>query len=194
MYHSFIEDLYIVFSSFLKLNRIEIYSIINKLRGYQSMAHNILRKMTETPMNESSAPRDLPDMPKPLLPMHSIDGAKIGWKDSGGEKGRGVFARTSFKKGDVIEIAPVIPVAATAVPEEGGAPDGYLLDWEPEEEGEEHCMPLGYIMLYNHSNKPNIDLEADTGEYTMTVFAARDIEIGEELCWNYSCEIWFDED
>jgi len=78
---------------------------------------------------------------------------------------------------NVIESAPVIVVAASAVPDDGGAPDGYLLDWEPEEEGREHCMPLGY---YN--------------QYTISSFALRDIKAGEELTWDYSCEIWFDED
>lgn len=152
------------------------------------MAHNILKMMTAKVTEESV------DLPKPLLPMHAIKGAKLGWKDSGGEKGRGVFARVDFKADESLEIAPVIPVAASAVPEEGGAPDGYLLDWEPEEEGIEHCMPLGYIMLYNHSKEPNIRLEADTEDMTMEVFALRDIKAGEELTWNYSCEIWFDED
>jgi len=157
------------------------------------MAHNILKLMTENQSIDSEQGA-APDLPKPLIEMNSIVGAKIGWQDAGGEKGRGVFARTSFQKGDVLEIAPVIPVAASAVPEEGGAPDGYLLDWDTDEEGEEHCMPLGYIMLYNHSKSPNIWLESDFENMTMTAFALRDIKPGEEITWDYSCEIWFDED
>ena len=124
----------------------------------------------------------------------TITGAKIGWKQIDDEKGRGVFALRDFREGEILEIAPVIPVAATAIPEEGGAPDGYLLDWDDETEGEEHCMPLGYVMMYNHSSKPNIHIESDMGEYTMTIRALRDIKKGEELCWNYSCELWFDEE
>lgn len=147
--------------------------------------NNILKMMTE--VKEDNFNND-------LLEMNSISGAKIGWKDTGGEKGRGVYARTDFLEGDVIEVAPVITVAASAIPEEGGAPDGYLLDWDTDEEGQEHCMPLGYIMLYNHSKNPNIRLESDYEEMTITAFAMRDIKAGEEICWNYSCEIWFDED
>lgn len=124
----------------------------------------------------------------------TITGAKIGWREIDDEKGRGVFALRDFKEGEVLEIAPVIPVAATAIPEEGGAPDGYLLDWDEDTEGEEHCMPLGYVMMYNHSSEPNIHIESDMGEYTMTIRAMRDIKKGEELCWNYSCELWFDEE
>lgn len=123
----------------------------------------------------------------------TILGAKIGWRDAGGDKGRGVFALTDIKEGDVIEVAPVIPVSKAAVPDDGSAPDGYLLDWDEEDDNEAHCMPLGYIMLYNHSKEPTMALEADMGEYTMTARAIRDIKKGEELTWNYACELWFDE-
>jgi uncharacterized protein len=124
----------------------------------------------------------------------TIIGAQIAWRHIDDEKGRGVFALRDFKKGEILETAPVIPVAATSIPDDGGAPDGYLLDWDPETEGEEHCMPLGYIMMYNHSSEPNIGLENDMEEYYMTVTALRDIKKGEELCWNYSCDLWFDEE
>ena len=124
----------------------------------------------------------------------SMLGAKIGWRDSGSVKGRGVYALEDIPKGTKIETAPVIIVAEADVPDSGGAPDGYLLDWEPEEKGQEHCMPLGYVMLYNHSRDSNIYLENDYSEMTVTTFALHDIKAGEELLWNYSCEIWFDED
>ncbi len=125
---------------------------------------------------------------------YSQAGAKIGWRETGDERGRGVFALADIAEGEMIEAAPVIIVAAVDVPNSGGAPDGYLLDWEPEEEGQEHCMPLGYIMLYNHSRQANLRLENDYEELTITSFAARDIKAGEELTWDYSCDIWFDED
>lgn len=122
----------------------------------------------------------------------TILGAHIAWRHISEDKGRGVFALRDIKKGEVIEMAPVVPVAASAIPEEGGAPDGYLFDWDEDTEGEEHCMPLGYLMLYNHSDSPNMDMESDLAEYTITVKASRDIKTGEELTWNYACDIWFD--
>ena len=64
-------------------------------------------------------------------------GSKIGWRETGDERGRGVFAMEDIPQGAMIEEAPVILVAAEDVPESGNAPDGYLLDWEPDEEGEE---------------------------------------------------------
>ena len=120
-------------------------------------------------------------------------GAMIAWQHISEERGRGVFALIDIKKGQTIETAPVIPVSKENVVESGEAPDGYLLDWDGDHENEEYCMPLGYIMMYNHSDKPNIMLDQDYENYTMTAIALRDIKKGEELCWDYNCEIWFDE-
>ncbi|MEM9468820.1 MAG: SET domain-containing protein-lysine N-methyltransferase [Pseudomonadota bacterium] len=162
------------------------------------MAHNILQLMTAPQEAKQEAEQgNIQDQEGSQIgPMgvQRMMGAQIGWMETGNEKGRGVFALKDIAEGAVIEVAPSIPVAAEDVPESGGAPDGYLLDWEPEEKGLEHCMPLGYIMLYNHSKEANIRLESDTGEMTITVFALRDIKAGEELTWDYSCDIWFDED
>lgn len=122
-----------------------------------------------------------------------ITGSDVFWKETTAGKGRGVFAGRDFKKGEVIEIAPVIPVSSRNVIESGEAPDGYLLDWDGNYEDEEYCMPLGYIMLYNHSKTPNIMLDQDFDAYTMSVIALNDIKAGEEMCWNYNCEIWFED-
>jgi SET domain-containing protein len=121
-------------------------------------------------------------------------GAMIAWREISEEKGRGIFALRDIAKDEIIETAPVIPVAKENVVESGEAPDGYLLDWDGNYENEEYCMPLGYIMMYNHSSKPNVWLDQDYDKYTMTVRALRDIKAGEELCWDYNIdELWFDE-
>ena len=144
----------------------------------------------------SNALRKATDLPLPVAANAEtrILDAAIGWREIDDVKGRGVFALRAIRKDEIIETAPVILVSAANVPNDGGAPDGYLLDWEPDVEGEEHCMPLGYIMLYNHSDKPNMRLEQDTGEMTMAAIALRNIKAGEELTWNYACDIWFDEE
>ena len=122
----------------------------------------------------------------------TILGASIGWRKISDEKGRGVFALRDIRKGEVIEVAPVVTVAKENVIENGSAPDGYLLEWDADTPGEEFAMPLGYVMLYNHSSKPTLEIESDLVEYTMTVKAFRDIKLGEELTWNYACDLWFD--
>lgn len=123
----------------------------------------------------------------------TIAGGDIAWRKISEEKGRGMFALRDFKKGEVLEISPVVPVNKESIVQNGDAPDGYLLEWDGNYENEEYCMPLGYIMMYNHAAEPNIHLEQDFDEYTMTVTAMRDIKAGEELCWNYNCEIWWEE-
>ncbi|QQG35891.1 MAG: SET domain-containing protein-lysine N-methyltransferase [Micavibrio aeruginosavorus] len=126
-------------------------------------------------------------------PVETIIGADIAWQETGTEKGRGVFALRDFKQGEVLERAPVIPVSKRNVIDNGEAPDGYLLEWEGLYEDEEYCMPLGYVMLYNHSQTPNIMMDQDFENYIMSVTALRDIRKGEELCWNYNCDIWFED-
>ena len=123
--------------------------------------------------------------------FEAILGAAVTWKHIDDGKGRGVFAARDIKKGEVVETAPVIPVPAANVPEDG-PPDGYLLEWDEDIEGEEHAMALGYIMLYNHGVNPNVHCESDFEKYVITVTALRDIRRGEELTWNYNCELWFD--
>lgn len=123
----------------------------------------------------------------------TIRGAAIAWDRTGNKKGRGVFARRAFKKGEVIEIAPVIPVDPKNINPNGEAPDGYLLMWREDVKGQEYCMPLGYVMLYNHNPDPNIELTSDYRALTITAKARRAIKAGEELMWDYKCDIWFDE-
>ena len=123
----------------------------------------------------------------------TISGANIAWRHINEEKGRGVFALKDFKKDEVIEVAPVVPVSKNNVVESGEAPDGYLLEWDGHYEDEEYCMPLGYIMMYNHSAEPNVHLEQDFDKYTMTATAMRDVKAGEELCWDYNIEVWWEE-
>ena len=119
-----------------------------------------------------------------------LDGA-ICWQDVPG-KGRGIFARRLIKKDEVIEVSPVIPMGKHNIPDDGGPPDGYVLEWRNDTPGEEHALVLGYVMFYNHAENGNLYLESDFDNNLVTVTATRDIQAGEELLWNYSCELWFD--
>lgn len=121
----------------------------------------------------------------------TILGAAMDWRMIEG-KGRGVFARRLIKQGEVIERAPVVPMSKENVPDDGGAPDGYVLEWRDDDPEEAHALVLGYVMLYNHGKEPNIHLESDFDNEQIIVTAMRDIEPGEELSWNYNCELWFD--
>lgn len=123
----------------------------------------------------------------------TIAGAAIGWQKAG-SKGRGVFARRSLRKGQLIEISPVVVMGKKAIPANGDPPDGYALEWDTSKRGQEYCMPLGYVMMYNHSSKPNIALHYYYDALEIRVTALRPIKKGEELRWDYNCEVWFEED
>lgn len=125
----------------------------------------------------------------PQIEESLLDGA-IGWGYAEG-KMRGVFARRFIHKGEIIERAPVVPMAKDNLPEDG-PPDGYVLEWRDDVPGEEYALVLGYIMLYNHGEDPNTHLESDFANGIVEVTALRDIQPGEELTWNYNCELWFD--
>lgn len=131
----------------------------------------------------------LPAIEQNLDDHLGLSGSEIVWKAIKG-KGRGVFTTRAIRKGEIIEVAPAIPVAKKHVPDDH-APDGYVLDWDGDTKGKEYAMGLGYIMLYNHSNKPNIELESDLEAMTFTVMATRNIQAGEELMWDYGCDVWF---
>ena len=125
--------------------------------------------------------------------QETILGAHIAWRHISEEKGNGVFALRDIKQGEIIEVAPVIPMSHADIPESGNAPDGYVLDWDEDDPDEAHALVLGYIMLYNHSKNANMEFESNFENYTITATAARDIKAGEELTWDYSCELWFDD-
>lgn len=107
-----------------------------------------------------------------------------------GNKGRGVICAYPIKKGEIVEYAPVIPMPKSDVLE-GSVPESYVLCWKDNTPEECYCMVGGFVMLYNHSNEPNVKIEDDVPNQAIRVTATRDIEKGEEIVWNYNCELWF---
>lgn len=148
-------------------------------------------------MNANPALKPQPSTEPDLSPL--TIGNRIIWKPSGLHKGRGVYALVPFAKGDVIEQSPVtiVPKAETdlfdnGVNGEDSVIDQYLLRWQPHKKGQEYCLGHGFLMLYNHSAKPAAHLEYDFDYKTISMVADRDIAAGEEITFDYDCEIWFD--
>jgi len=54
-------------------------------------------------------------------------------------------------------------------------------------------LVLGYGMLYNHSERPNL-FHRTAGRLTIEFVALRDIEVGEELTHDYGHAYWDDRD
>ena len=108
-----------------------------------------------------------------------------------GERGRGVFTAEAIPSGTVIEIAPVIPMAAAdrAMIDQTLLHD-YIFVWEAPPAT--CCMALGYVPVYNHAYASNCEYEMDYNADTIGIRTVRNIEAGEELTINYNGE-WNDE-
>jgi uncharacterized protein len=111
--------------------------------------------------------------------------------------GRGVFTKSALKKNTVIEIAPVIVMSGT----ERKLLDktllhDYIFEWG--EKGQQCCMALGYVPLYNHSYQSNCEYEMHFRQQVIKIKTVRDISAGEELFINYNGDwdnekkVWFE--
>jgi SET domain-containing protein len=52
-------------------------------------------------------------------------------------------------------------------------------------------MGCGLLMIYNHSDEPNIEFRDGPEPESMSVFAIRDVAAGEELMYDYGVPLWF---
>ena len=100
------------------------------------------------------------------------------------DRGRGVFALKSFKKGEMIEECPVIPLTA----KESLICDQTILEyyqypWRGEKDG---AIVAGYGMLYSHSYNPNTEYFFRFNAKKMIYKALRPIKKGEEILVNYN--------
>lgn len=115
--------------------------------------------------------------PRPALYIRKVRGM-----------GRGVFAGRPFRKGEVIEVCPVIRVPANAE----GSVEGleyYVFQWG--EGGKELAVALGYGSLYNHSADANARFNPRTSKDDIVFRAERDIAEGEQIFIDYR---WEDDD
>ncbi len=96
-------------------------------------------------------------------------------------KGRGVFAGKRFRKGEIIEKAPVITLPGKwGQGAEKSVLDDYFFDWDGE-----IALALGYGSLYNHSHTPNAVFLCRVKEAAIEFVALRDIEADEEITIDY---------
>lgn len=98
--------------------------------------------------------------------------------------GLGVFAITPIKKGEIIEECPVITVSYI-----DATTSNILHRYRflyPIEKPTEHCIPLGYGCIYNHSDNNNAMWTMNRQKHRVFDFIAlRDIQAGEEICTKY---------
>jgi len=92
-------------------------------------------------------------------------------------KGFGVFANQKIKRGESIEQCYSICVDKTVK-----GFDEYSFYYR----GDSRFLPLGFGMIYNHSNTPNIKWKIiDENKRIINFFAIDDIDVDCELCHNY---------
>lgn len=108
--------------------------------------------------------------------------------------GRGVFAGKNFKKGEVIEVAPILILEFS---------DFVDTKWNKLFEyyfwmDDYVALALGFGSLYNHSKQPNCKYELDRKKETITFTAILDIKKDEEILFNYKgltnpkIPLWFE--
>lgn len=104
------------------------------------------------------------------------------------QKGRGVRAGRDFRKGELIERAPTLPIPR----EQDALIEQTVLDnyWVELSDGT-GGIPLGHgIPFLNHSETPNVELVRSASPPFIEVIALRDIAAREELCFRYR-SVWF---
>lgn len=105
---------------------------------------------------------------------------------SSSENGRGVYALVDFKKGEIIERAPVINLTTKERKHmEKTIFTYYMYPWRSTRTG---CVALGCGSIYNHSYDPNADWKQDFKKNEMVYTALRSIKKGEEITVNYNGE------
>ncbi len=104
---------------------------------------------------------------------------------SSGPRGRGVVAQRAFRKGELIEAAPVL-----VIPErEWKALENttlYNYGYAFGEGTQDMAIAFGLGSLYNHSYQPNACYVKRVAERTLDYVAIKDIQPGEEITVNYN--------
>lgn len=99
--------------------------------------------------------------------------------------GRGVFARTTFKKGDVIERCPVIEIPKNDVSNLGASIlINYYFYFGYRKQ--KLAIALGFGSIYNHSYNPNATYKTKPENKRIDFIAIKNIRKNEEITVNYN--------
>ncbi|MEK7168548.1 MAG: SET domain-containing protein-lysine N-methyltransferase [Patescibacteria group bacterium] len=99
--------------------------------------------------------------------------------------GRGVYALSNIKKGEVIERCPIIEVPKHDM---ANLNESILVTYffYFGKKKQRLLIALGFGSIYNHSHKPNAIYEIKLTENTINFIALNDIKKDEEITFNYS--------
>lgn len=112
-------------------------------------------------------------------------------------KGRAVFCDAAIEANSIVELAPVIVMAAADRQWlDKTLLHDYIFEWGADKK--QCCMALGYVPIYNHSYASNCEYFMDFDQATIMVKAVRHIAAGEEITinyngdWNDEKKVWFE--
>ena len=105
-------------------------------------------------------------------------------------KGRGVVATQKIGKGEIIEICPIMELSKTEKKFIESRSDIIKFYYLIQEDLKRCCLMLGYGSLYNHSENSNADIDylEEKSQKFVQFVALKDIEIGEEIVYDYEFE------
>lgn len=95
--------------------------------------------------------------------------------------GRGVFAAKNIKKGEIIEVAPILVLEFSDFVDTRWNLLFEYYFWMDNFV----VLALGYGSLYNHSKVPNSEYKIDRKEKIITFTALKNIRKNSEICFNY---------
>lgn len=104
---------------------------------------------------------------------------RIGWDE---RVGYGIFSTGDIKSGEFLEIAPVITMDHMPSDENLAK---HVVAWAGR-----FAVPLGWTMLYNHSDKNSCEYSINIHDRLFAIVSVRDIASGEQLTVNYGPD-WF---
>jgi SET domain-containing protein len=98
--------------------------------------------------------------------------------------GLGVFANRDFRKGEILEVCPVLLVQPNEIKHlDKTSLCNHYFEWDGG-----GALAMGYGSLYNHSWAATARAEHDFEAGTLTYSAVRKIKKGEEITINYTGE------
>lgn len=99
--------------------------------------------------------------------------------------GRGLYANKNIKKGEIINISPVLVIEKS---EANKIVDTilniYVFEWSKDAS----ALSFGYGSLFNHSKKPNVTYMNNFSTKEIFFITSRNIKKGEQLFINYGYE------
>jgi uncharacterized protein len=100
--------------------------------------------------------------------------------------GYGVFAKSSIRKGELLEICPFVEVHKDMIYDQSNILQNYVF--------KSHCNPkgalvvFGYGSIFNHSKTPNVfySINGRDQNRLLDFIALKDVSAGTELCTFYA--------